>query len=135
MDFDYLNKKWTSYFNWTILYPTYFLLFVFVFFIGLASFAFFGNFKIELLLSIFLILGFSILIPIGIIIFIYSIWFIIASDKIFQLLGYNRLLANIINIFLTYSGLGFITVIVLWMKIKDIYEENNIECKWSGKLK
>ena len=85
-------------------------------------------------LSIFLILGFSILIPISIIIFIYSIWFIIASDKIFQLLGYNRLLANIINIFLTYSGLGFITVIVLWMKIKDIYEENNIECKWSGKL-
>lgn len=134
MDFDYLNKKWTSYFNWTVLYPTYFLLFIFVLFIGLAVVAFSVDFKVELLLSIFLILGFSILIPIGIIIFIYSIWFIIASDKIFQLLGYNRLLANIINIFLTYSGLGFITVIVLWMKIKDIYEENNIECKWSGKL-
>ena len=86
------------------------------------------------LIPLSFILYFVFIYPIFFILFIYSIWFIIASDKLFKLLGYNRLLANIINVFLTYSALGFITVIFLWIKIKDIYEENNIDCKFSGKL-
>ena len=135
MNFNLLNKKWTSYFNWSVLYPSYFLLFTIGLFICLASVTFFINFKFELLLSILFILGFSVFVPIIIIVFIYTIWFLIASDTLFQLLGYNRLLANIINILLTYSGFGFITIIFLWMKIKDIYEENNIEFKYSGKIK
>lgn len=135
MNFNLLNKKWTSYFNWTALYPSYFLLFVFIIYFFIGSIAYLGDFKTNALIPIFFFLSFAFIYPIFFLLFIYSIWFIVASDKLFQLLGYNRLLANIINIFLTYSGLLFITVIFLWMKIKDIYEENNIECSWSGKIK
>ena len=132
--FNFLNKKWSSYFNWTVLYPSYFFFFLFIIFIIIFSMAFLGDFKMNALIPIFFVLSFVVIYPIIFLLFIYSIWFVISSDKLFQILGYNRLLANIINVFLTFSGFGFLTVIFLWIKIKDIYQENNIKCKFSGKF-
>lgn len=134
MNFNLLNKKWTSYFNWSFLYPSYFFLFIMSIFMVLFSIGYLENFKLELLFSMFFIFVFA-FIGFGILVIIYVIAFIILSDGLFKILGYNRLLANLINILLSFLCLGFITFIFLWIKVKNIYEENNIECYWSGKLK
>jgi len=158
MNFNLLNKKWTSYFNWSFLYPSYFFLFIMIMFMVLFSIGYWDNFfeklKLLYLLPILLILfnsvGFIIFLaiimvyfPIFVIVintilviyFIFFIFFIISSDKLFQLFGYNRLFANLINIFLSCFSLNLIVFIFLWIKIKKLYKENNIECYWSGKLK
>ena len=140
MNFDYLNKKWTSYFNWTVIYPSLFLILVFFGFIGSVFLLFNSGINNDINLLIGEALGFSfgailLFIFLGFGIFIYIVWYFLASDTLFKLLNFNRLLWNIINIVLFFSGLYFITLTILWFKIKELYVKNGINCSFSGKIK
>ena len=70
-------------------------------------------------------LGFYFLVIIFILLLIpFAIWFIVAADSIAKLLGWNRIVFNLLNLFSIFSGLPFITIIILWIKVKDKLEEN-----------
>lgn len=137
MNFQLLNKKWSSFYNWTILYPSLILL---VGLLGLSYFIFsyIRNLHIEsaanYMIGVFFgaYFGFVIL---GLFLLFYMIWFVIASDSIAKTLGWNRLVFNILNLIAVFTGLFFITIIVLWIKVKDVFEENGFDTSWTGKLK
>lgn len=139
MNFQLLNKKWSSFYNWTILYPSLILL---IGVLGLSYFIFSSishlHFNVEntvnYMLGVFFgaYFGFIIL---GIVLLFYIVWFIIASDSIAKVLGWNRLVFNALNFLAIFSGLYFITILVFWIKIKDIFEENGFHTSWTGKLK
>lgn len=132
-----LNNKWKQYFNWTLIYPVFFI----IGYIILIAMVILSNwnsinspdgFIVALGSSLTLILIFPILF-IG-----YSIWFFFASDKLFQLLHMDRMLSNIFNIgsFFLLPGLSLlITPIILWIKIKDYWNEKGMISSWRGVLK
>lgn len=137
MNFQLLNKKWSSFYNWTVLYPSLFILLI-ILGAGYWVFSSFANFNLEHsseylfggLIGVyfgFILLAF-LFIP-------YTIWFIVASDSIAKLLGWNRILFNVLNILAIFSFLYFITIIFLWIKVKDVFEDNGYPTTWSGKLK
>lgn len=136
MNYLLLNKKWSSYFNWTILYPTYLFLFLFLgsFFLLISSqlnFTLDKSFDFEnwfFGLYFFFILLVALLLP-------YGIWFIIASDSLAKSLGWNRIVFNIFNLFMIFSMLYFVTVILFWIKVKDKFEDAGYDVSWTGKLK
>lgn len=132
-----LNNKWKQYFNWTLIYPAFFI----IGYILLIAMIIVSNWNslnapdgliVALGSSLTLILIFPILF-IG-----YSIWFFFASDKLFQLLYMDRKLSNIFNIgsFLLLPGLSMlVTPIILWIKIKDYWNERGTISSWRGVLK
>lgn len=131
MNFQLLNKKWSNFYNWTVLYPT---LIILLFLGSLVWFVFNSNMNFEYIEGMFLgaYFGFIIL---AFLLIPYNIWFIVASDSIAKILGWNRILFNILNIFAVFSFLQFITIIFLWIKVKDVFEDNGYPTTWSGKLK
>lgn len=54
----------------------------------------------------------------------FSVKFLIASDKLFKILGRNRIFSNIINTILTLCFLGFITSIFLGLEVKRLNKAN-----------
>lgn len=139
MNFQLLNKKWSSFYNWTILYP---FLFILILLLGLSYLLFNSIFNLNVnaeaganyMISVFFGAYFGFII-IGVFLLFYLIWFVVASDSIAKTMGWNRLVFNILNLLAVCSGLYFITIIVFWIKIKDIFEENGFDTSWTGKLK
>lgn len=135
MNYQLLNKKWSSYYNWTITYPAYFIIFIIIGMAGIIYSGFNESYEdytsaTAMFFSVyFIIIGFLVaIIP-------YVLWFIIASDSLAKTLGWNRLLFNILNIFALFSCLYFITILVFWIKIKDQFEEAGYDTTFTGKLK
>lgn len=137
MNFQLLNKKWSSFYNWTILYPSLILL---VCLLGLSYFIFssVSNWHIEsagnYMLGVFFgaYFGFIIL---GLLLLLYTVWFVVAADSIAKTLGWNRIIFNVLNLLAIFTLLYFITIIVLWVKVKDVFEENGFATTWTGKIK
>jgi hypothetical protein len=138
-----LNDKWKNYFNWTILYPTLFFVFSFIAvilfvissIIGLGeplhnhlsgwTTAFIGTFFIGFILFI-------------ISMFVYFIWFIIASDTLFTLLGINRVTGNVLNIvgLFIFGGISFLILpIYFWIKMRDYWLSKGQNYSWRAVVK
>jgi hypothetical protein len=138
-----LNDKWKHYFNWTIIYPTIFfaLIFVIIFQFVIGSILTLGDpshshlssgdiFGLATgLVGIFFI-GFIFLI---LAMFVYLVWFIIASDILFTLLGINRLTGNLLNLagLFIFGGISFLILpIYFWIKMRDHWNEKGQKYSW-----
>lgn len=129
MDLNEINKEWLKYEHSYILpsFLTFTILLLFSIFIGVLTG---GNFNIITGILVFLLLlGYAT--PISWIAFIiifahlkFVFNFLIASDKLFKILGRNRLFSNIINTILTLCFLGFITSIFLGLEVRRLNKEN-----------
>ncbi len=133
-----LNNKWRNYFNWTILYPAIFfastfliaLLFILNYVVGMSDpsienlFSWTGGVIATFFFGIILFLSAM---------FIYLIWFIIASDTLFNLLGINRVAGNVLNIvgLLFFGGLPFLILpIFFWIKMRDYWHSKGQNYSW-----
>lgn len=145
MNHKLLNKKWSSYYNYTTLYPTFIML---AFLVGILVFIHFINFNDltdltnlndsgDVNSSITKLLGEITFFAIAFLLAMipYFIWFFIASDSLAKMLGLNRVVFNILNILLIVSFFYFITIFYLSSKVKETHKNAGLKTKWSGKLK
>ena len=138
MNDNILNKKWNNFFNWTILYPIIFLLTLVLVFTICATIIFSGDYNIvnSTILSSVATLGVmltvlgSILGSLGLL--FYLIWYFVAADTIFQLLGENRVAWNILNIILFIFSGFLIMPIILWFKLKGYWGNKSIMSNWKA---
>lgn len=141
-----LDRRWRTYFNWTILYPS----------VGAVAFsAVAAYFIYEAVVKTMenptsaldassgsIALGFlggaAFIFSFGLLSLLYVAWFIVASDGMFRILGMNRLASNALNLLGLFllPGISFlITPVVLLSKVKSAWRNAGIECSFSGKLK
>jgi hypothetical protein len=139
MNNNLLDKKWKNYFNWVIVYPlivfTLIILGVFLL-IDLAINSQGDSLTAIVLVSLALIGAFVITIGkiLLIVLLFYIIWYFLASDELFKLMGKNRVVWNIVNVILfLLSGL-FIMPLVLWFQIKSYWRSQGISTNWKGRV-
>jgi hypothetical protein len=135
-----LNAKWKNYFNWTIIYPTvFFTLFIVaivgtiinqVSSLGTQSFEHLSNGNVlGLGIVVFGLAFFAFIIAM----LVYTVWFVMASDTLFVLLGVNRTLGNVLNIvgLIIFGGLSFfILPIYFWIKMREYWLVRGEKFNW-----
>lgn len=145
-DENVLNKKWQSYFNWTISIPLiFFVLFpmaiLFLFILGVVTVNNSPNTMTPD--NIFMFAGGGLAGLAFIVIFaaplllIYTIWFILASDALFKDLNIDRVVGNILNligIFVIPISF-FVLPIFFWIKMRDYWDSRGLNYSWRAVLK
>lgn len=138
-----LNRKWKNYFNWTVIYP-FLLLFgimALAIIVVLLSFSTLLTNDLNTMIAVpFIALVMAmmgtvtllfILCTVGV--FVYLIWFIVASDYLFKLLNVNRTVGNILNLIgiFVIPGLSLLILpIYFWIKVRDYWSDRNINSSW-----
>lgn len=147
MDLDVINKECERYKEVALTYPAYlFIFYIVTSFIGgvIAYNALITGGGIKLLLAIPIVIVFIIAGCIPYFLFlvvIYFILFLTDSDRMFKILGYNRLKSNTINFLLTFCFLGFLTYRFLVDKVdqinevKDLNKGEKTKSSWSKDMK
>lgn len=141
-----LNKKWQSYFNWTITIP---LIFFVLFPIAIVFLLILGVITVNTAAqtvnmdSIFMLasgglagLAFIVIFAAPLLV-IYTIWFILASDALFKALNIDRVVGNILNligIFVIPISF-FVLPIFFWIKMRDYWDSRGLNYSWRAVLK
>lgn len=146
IDDNLLNKKWQSYFNWTISIPLiFFILFpiaiIFLLILGVITVNTAGqsvNPDNVFMLASGGLAGLAVIIFFAApLLLIYTIWFILASDALFKALNLDRVAGNILNligIFVIPISF-FVLPIFFWIKMRDYWDVKGLNYSWRAVLK
>lgn len=127
-----LNAIWNKYFNTALIAAPLTLLTYVVTFVMIAVYGrqiFNGDFATFIVTTLALYWA-----AIGAVA-IYAIWFIIKSDRVFKLLGINRIVANSLNIIglVVIPGASFlVTPLILWLLVRDHWRDNKMDFNWKS---
>lgn len=132
-----LNYKWKNYFNISLLLPIYLCVGV-VLLVGIMYLIFSHDPANGSLESVVGFLGVSLMLlfvgSIAVVIS-YLVWFIMATDTLFQYLGINRMIGNILNLvgIFVFPCLSFIILpLYFWLKMKDYWLVKGQRSSWKA---